>query len=142
MFGVLASLVALSGCRATPKIITLDIVTFNYYNRPIYDVFINDAGGGTSTAYPATGGGTIMGEQLRLGPQKVTWKLDGKIDMPNNGQTVIARNIPQLVNVPSDSVFLSVHVYPDETVELIPTVHYPSETEKGKVMALAAGATH
>lgn len=141
MFGVLASLVALSACKASPKTVILDIVTFNYWNRPIFDVFINGIWGGSSTAYPATGGGTIVGISMLLGPQTVTWRLDGKAGTPRNGETVTAKNKPVLADVPRDATCLSVHVYPDETVELIPTVYYPSETEKGKAMALAAGAT-
>ena len=48
-----------------------------------------------------------------------------------------AKNIPVLGPVPRDAVFLGVHIYPDETVELIPTRHYPPATEKGKAMAAA-----
>lgn len=117
--------------------VTLDVVTFNYWNRPILDVFIDGKAGDSSTAYPDTGGKTITGVQLRLGPQQVSWRLDGKKGTPRNGETVVAKNAPELRDVPSDAVFLGVHVYPDESVELIPSRHYPQPTAKGQAMAEA-----
>ena len=117
--------------------VTLDVVTFNYWNRPIFDVFIDGEAGETSTPYPQTGGKTISGVQLRLGPKQVTWRLDGKKGTPRNGEPVVAKNTPELRDVPPNAVFLAVHVYPDETVELIPSRHYPQATEKGKAMAAA-----
>lgn len=115
--------------------VSLDVVTFNYWDRFIYDVFVGGEGGDSSTPYPATGGSTIVGARFKPGPQKVTWKLDGEEGMPRNGEMVTAKNSPVLGPVPSDAVFLAVHVYPDETVELIPTRHYPRATEKGRAMA-------
>jgi hypothetical protein len=117
--------------------VTLDVVTFNYLSRPIFDVYIGGEVGDSSMPYPETGGGTIVGVQLRLGAQKVSWRLDGKRGTPRNGETVVAKNVPLLQDVPSDAVFLGVHVYPDETVELIPTRHYPQPTARGQAMASA-----
>lgn len=118
--------------------VTLDVVYFNYFNRPIFDAFIDNKGGGASTPYPHTGGTTISGVRLALGPKRVTWRLDGPEGMPRNGETILAKNSLALNAVPPDAEFLAVHIYPDETVELIPTVHYPRKTEKGNAMARAA----
>ncbi|OON62810.1 hypothetical protein B0920_05085 [Massilia sp. KIM] len=118
--------------------VTLDIVFFNYLNRPIFDAFIDGEAGGVSFPYPDTGGSTISGVRLRLGPKIVTWTLDGPKGMPRNGETVVARNKLELLQPPSNTEFLAVHIYPDETVELIPTIHYPRATEKGIAMARAA----
>lgn len=117
--------------------VTLDVVTFNYCNRPIYDVFIDGKSGDSSTAYPATGGSTISGVKLALGPKQVTWKLSGKRGMPRNGELVMAKNRLSLINVARDARFLAVHIYPDDTVELITSRHYPEATDKGKAMAAA-----
>ncbi|MEW6761875.1 MAG: hypothetical protein AB1437_13725 [Pseudomonadota bacterium] len=122
---------------AAPKNVTLDVVTFNYWNRPILDVFIDGRAGDSSTPYPDTGGKTIAGIKLRLGPKRVTWKLDGPRGTPRNGETVAARNLVELRNVPKDAVFLAIHIYPDETVELITSRHYPQPTAKGESMARA-----
>ena len=136
--GALAILFSLGACSSARRSVSLDVVTFNYWNRPIHDVFIDGKSGDSSTAYPQTGGSTITGVTLRLGPKRVTWKLDGKRGTPRNGETVTARNALELRDVPKDAVFLAIHIYPDETVELITSRHYPRKTEKGKSMALTA----
>ena len=136
--GMLAIVFSLGACSSARRSVSLDVVTFNYWNRPIHDVFIDGKSGDSSTAYPQTGGSTISGVKLRLGPKQVTWKLSGKRGTPRNGETVTARNALELRNVPKDAVFLAIHIYPDETVELITSRHYPGETEKGTSMALAA----
>lgn len=115
--------------------VTLDIVHFNYTARPIFDAFIDGKAGGTSSPYPATGGGTISGVTLTLGPKKVSWRLDGPPGTPGNGDTIVAKNSPVLTEVPKDAVYLGVHIYPDTTVELIPSRHYPRPTEKGIALA-------
>lgn len=117
--------------------VTLDVVYFNYYNRPIFDAFIDGKAGDSSTPYPYTGGSTISGVSLTLGPKKVTWRLDGPEGMPRNGETVVAKNRLELVGLPPGAEFLAVHIYPDETVELVASRHYPQKTEKGVAMALA-----
>jgi hypothetical protein len=131
----MASLFFLPSCRAPARTVTLDVVTFNYWSRPIYDVFVDGRGGDSSTAYPATGGSTITGVKLKLGPKTVTWKLDGHL--PRSGEMVTARNALELTEIPKNAVFLAVHIYPDETVELIATRHYPDATAKGRAMATA-----
>lgn len=107
---------------------------FNYLNRPIFDAYIDGKGGGVSFPYPDTGGATISGVTLELGPKIVHWRLDGPEGMPRNGDRVNATNAPTLSSVPDGACFLAVHIYPDYTVELIPTVHYPQETDKGQEM--------
>lgn len=136
--GALGLCFLLWACKSNPKTVTLDVVTFNYWNRPIYDVFIDGKSGDSSTAYPATGGSTISGVRLALGPKQVTWRLDGELHLPRNGDLVTARNVPHLTNVAADAHFLAVHIYPDETVELITSRHYPDSTAKGEAMAAAA----
>lgn len=135
--GMLAIVFSLGACSSARRSVSLDVVTFNYWNRPIYDVFIDGKSGDSSTAYPQTGGSTISGVKLRLGPKQVTWKLSGKRGTPRNGETVTARNALALSDVPKDAVFLAIHIYPDETVELITSHHYPRKTAKGISMALA-----
>lgn len=137
MLGLAALLLTLLGCKTRPRTVTLDVVTFNYLNRPIYDVFIDGKSGDSSTAYPVTGGSTIAGVKLRLGPKQVTWKLDGKRGTPGNGETVTAKNALQLDDVPRDAAFLAVHIYPDDTVELLASRHDPRPTEKGIAVATA-----
>lgn len=137
MMGAAALLLSLFACKTRPRAVSLDVVTFNYLDRPIFDVFIDGKSGDSSTAYPQTGGSTISGVQLKLGPKQVTWKLDGLEGTPRNGETVTVKNRLQLTDVPPDAVFLAIHIYPDETVELLTSRHYPDATEKGIAMATA-----
>ena len=60
----------LSACEEKPMTVTLDVVLFSYLDRPIFDVFVNNDVGHGSGVYPRTGGGTISGVKLKLGPQK------------------------------------------------------------------------
>ena len=111
--------------------VTLDIVFFNYLDRPIFDAFVDGKGGDSSYPYPETGGSTITGVTLSTGPKKVTWRLDGPTGAARNGETVTAKNTPVLPDVSGGARYLAVHIYPDETVELVVTRHYPRATEKG-----------
>lgn len=119
--------------------VNLDIVYFNYLDRPIFNAFIDGKGGDSSDPYPATGGSTITGVSLNLGVQKVSWVLGGPKGAPRNGEKVFARNSPSLSAIPADARYLGIHIYPDETVELIPTRQYPRATEKGIASSRSGG---
>jgi hypothetical protein len=41
--------------------------------------------------------------------------------MKNNGKTITSKNSPELVSIPGGR-YLGIHVYPDYTVDLIPSV--------------------
>jgi hypothetical protein len=125
----------LSACEAKPMTVSLDVVLFSYLERPIFDVFVGKRDIGVSSAYPTTGGGTDVGVQFNLGPQKVTWRLGGPEGMSRNGETVTAKNTPELKDIPSTARYLAVHIYPDETVEFIFSQHYPDFTEHGIKLA-------
>lgn len=53
--------------------------------------------------------------------------------MPRNGETVTAKNIPDLKDVPENAEYLSVHIYPDDTVEFVFTEHVPHPTPRGEI---------
>lgn len=137
LLGLAALLLTLLGCKTRPRTVNLDVVTFNYLDRFIFDVFIDGKSGDSSTPYPETGGSTISGVKLTVGPKHLTWTLDGPEGTPRNGETVTAKNTLQLTDVPPDHVFLAIHIYPDQTVELLTSRHYPRATEKGIAMATA-----
>ena len=52
--------------------VTFDVVTVNYWNRSIDDVFIDGKSVDSTTTYPATGGSTITGVKLSFGTKHVT----------------------------------------------------------------------
>lgn len=111
--------------------ITLNVVLFNYLDRPIFDVCVDGKVGESSSAYPSTGSGMITGVSLSLGPKKVTWRLDGPKGMSRNGEVVSNKNPLTLDDVMPGAKFLGVHIYPDETVDLIASVRVPRKTERG-----------
>lgn len=113
--------------------VTLDMVVFNYLDRPIFDIYVDGKGGDISMGYPSTGGSTMSGIEFQLGPKKVTWVLDGPEGTPRNGEKVTARNNVSLSDVPSDAQYLAVYIYPDETVELQTTKHYPRASARAKM---------
>lgn len=126
------SFLFLSACEAKPMTINLDVVLFSYLDRPIFDVYLNRTDIGVAGPWPYSGRGTMSGVHIPLGTQKITWRLGGPEGMARNGETVTAKNLPELKNVPRNSVFLGVHIYSDDTVELIPSEHFPDVSPRGQ----------
>ena len=132
-----AALVPLSACEAKPMTqITVDISVVDYFKRPIFDVFVNgrDFGGGAGV----NGLNSIeLGASVKLGHQKVTWRLGGPEGMARNGETVNAKNIPVLnaADIPKGVKWLALHIYPDDTVEFTFSKGTPGEhtTERGLI---------
>lgn len=114
--------------------VVLSVVLFNYLDRPIFDVFVDGKMGFGSDAFPATGGGIVTGVGFELGPKKVSWRLDGPAETPRNGETVFNKNPLRLDAVVPKAKYLGVHIYPDDTVELITSVGLHRATERGIVM--------
>lgn len=110
------------------EIVHLSISAYNYLARPLVEIRLNgkDVGGG--------GGSVITGVAVPLGLQVVTWRLDGPEGMAGNGDTVQAVNQPVLVRPDPKIRYLGVHIYPDNTVEVIPEEFWPEMTERGKAL--------
>jgi hypothetical protein len=123
---------AFTACEAKPMTVTLDVVWFMYIDRPTFEQFINGKGGDSSFGMPAVGGSTISGVTLPLGPQKITWRLDGPGGMARNGEQVTSKNIPELKDIPKSSRYLAIHIYPDDTAELLLSEHYPRPSQRGE----------
>lgn len=126
--GLLLSAVA----RARPRKVTLDLVFFSYLDRPILDICIGKTDIGVSNAYPYTGRGTRVGMTFLTGPHTVSWRLDGPLGTPRNGELVVSRNKPALENIPKEAKYLAVHVYPDDTAEFIFTQYFPGLSPRGE----------
>jgi len=113
--------------RSSMKYVVLDLVLFNYQNRPIFDVYLSEKWAGGAAAYGGGGGG-ITGVSIPLGPQTLTWRDAG------TGQTFVAKN-PLVITVdqiPSDAHYLGIHIYPDETVEFSFAKYLPEMTSRGR----------
>lgn len=115
---------------------TFEVVLFSYLNRPIFDVLLSGFDIGVAGAWAGnfSGGGSMSGVSVRYGPHKVSWRLGGPEGMARNGETVQAANEPALARPPANHRFLSVHIYPDRTVEIQTSEHFPDKTERGIAM--------
>ena len=118
-----AALLPLSACEAkTMTHVALDISVVDYFDRPIFDVFVNgrDFGGGAGI----NGLNSIeLGASVKLGPQKVTWRY------ADTGETIAAKNVPVLnaADIPKGVKWLALHIYPDDTVEFTFSKGTPGE---------------
>lgn len=124
---VAGGLILSSASEAKDMRVVLDLVVFNYLDRPIQAVTVDGAGYEVSGAYPETGKSTTVGFGFKLGPKTVTWRLDGPKGAPRNDEKVQNKNPLELSRsqIVPGAKFLSVHIYPDDTVELITTVNFP-----------------
>ena len=113
-----------------------DVALHSYLDRPIFDVYLNGTDIGVAAGQPHRGAGGLMtGVAVPLGPQVISWRLDG-VDkegkpLKDNGGTVKAKNQPVLTHPDPKKSYLGVHIYPDNTVEVIPQPYWPEKTAKG-----------
>lgn len=113
----------------------LNISLYSYLDRPIFDVDMNGTDFMSALGHSFHGSNAVMVEQLiTLGPQVVTWRLDGPEGTPRNGETVRAKNTPILNEIPNGVKWLALHIYDDETVEikLSKGSKFELETERGR----------
>lgn len=147
--GVLAliglSILSIPACGEKHMRTYLHISLFSYLDRPIFDVYMNETDFMGAMAYAFNGANAVMTDQpITLGPQMVSWRLDGPKGTPRNGETVRAKNIPLLTNIPKDVKWLALHIYDDDTVEIKLSKGSGSEleTERGKRFIAEWSTTH
>jgi hypothetical protein len=121
------------GNLSMAKEIVMDVVVFNYTNRPIYEVLLNHKVDGGGAAYDG-GRGIVVGVTVPIGPQNLTWRLGGPRGMARNGETVKAKNSLVLApeQIPSDARYMAIHIYQDETAELTFARYLPDPTPRGQ----------
>lgn len=128
-------LLFISACKAKPMRTYLDISLFSYLDRPVFDVLMNKTNFMGAVAHAFYGSnGAMLRQPVTLGPQTVTWVLDGPEGSQRNGELVTAKNKPVLSEVPVDAKWLAFHIYDDDTVEIKLSKGTPDElqTERGK----------
>lgn len=114
-----SSIFLLSSCGAKSMRVFLNISLFSYLDRPIFDVDMNGTDFMSALERSFYGSNAVMVQQpIKLGPQKVTWRLDGPEGAPRNGDLITAKNIPVLDEIPRGVKWLALHIYNDETVEI------------------------
>lgn len=119
------------------KKITLDVVLFSYLDRPIFDVYLDGGDIGLAGAWPHSGKAVMTAVNIPFGPQTLTWRLDGPKGTPRNGETVTAKNSLALTTdqIPPNAGYLGVHIYPDDTAELIVSQYMPEKSLRGQQIA-------
>jgi hypothetical protein len=104
-----------------------DVDLKSYLDYPIFDVYLNGKDIGVDGGPPHGGtSGLMTGVPVRPGPQVITWRSAG------TGETTKATNQPTLTRADAKHRYLGVHIYPDNTVELIPEDHWPEQTARGE----------
>ncbi len=111
------------------QVVYLDVAGHDYLERPIFDIRLNGIEIGS-------GGALMTGVPIKLGPQVLSWR-DAE-----TGVTTKARNTPEVKSVDSQFRYLGVHIYPDNTVEVIPERFWPDKTERGEAIIRSRGGEH
>lgn len=111
----------------------LNISLYSYLDRPIFDVYMNGTDFLSAAAHAFYGSnGVMLAQTITLGPQKVTWRLDGPEGMERNGEVVTAKNSPILKDIPKDIKWLALHIYDDDTVEITLSKGTPDELDSAR----------
>jgi hypothetical protein len=116
------------------KEIIVDVMVFNYYDIPIFDVHLNGEIIGGSASLPDSPYGqfgTVAGVAVPIGSQKLNWRDAG------SGKTFNVKNPLKITaeQIPSNAQSLGVHIYPDETAELIFSSDVLEQSKRGLAYA-------
>lgn len=114
----------------------LDVEMFSYIDRAIGDIIFNSTDLGVMNKYGGTG--LITGVRIPFGLQTLTWMLDGPKGTPRNGEIVKIKNTLRVSpeQIPPETQYLGLHLYPDDTAEIIFSESMPEESARGrKIMA-------
>lgn len=111
----------------------LDVYIFNYSDRTLLDVSVNGVRMGSPGPYPYSGRRNKVGARFNDGPQTVTWRV-AVPDGQEPGQVVRSSNSPTMGEIPSDARNLSIHIYPDSTVEFNFSRRVPVLSKRGEAI--------
>lgn len=116
------------------KDMVLNVEMFSYVDQGTVNISFNGTGLGVMGRYGGTG--TIVGVRVPFGIQKLKWKIDGPKGTPRTGEVVTVKN--QLViypgQIPDQTRYLGLHLYPDDTVEITFSESIPERTSRGMAL--------
>lgn len=101
------------------KAMDMNVVVFNYWPRPMADVYVDGqhVGAGYGAFGPGgTGGKISCCHKVRTGEVQVKWMLDGPPGDPLTGTSMSAA--ARLGAIKPGARYLGVYLYPDGTVAL------------------------
>lgn len=112
----------------------LDVVLYSFIPRPIFDIFLSGTDLGLAAPYRGTS--VVTGVRLPYGVQKLTWRLDGPEGTPGNGDTVTLKNtiVIQPEQIPEDTYYMGIYLYPDSTAEVVFTKYIPGNSKRGEAI--------
>ncbi len=122
--GLLCFLVSSCGLQAE----NLNVVVFNYWPRPMADVYVDGqhVGAGFGAYGPGgTGGKISCCHEARTGKVEIKWMLGGGEDDPMTGNMMSA--VAELKEIKPNARYLGVYLYPDGTVALDTARGIPDE---------------
>ncbi len=97
----------------------INVSLFNYLDRPIFDVMMNGEHFMSAAAHGFYGENAVLAmQEITLGRQVVSWKLDGPEQMSGNGHLITAKNVPVITEIAERMKWLGLHIYPDYTIEI------------------------
>lgn len=136
--GLMMPLVACGqGGKKMPKGIVLNVEMISYVDHVITNIIFNGEDLGVMNKFGATG--TIAGVRIPFGIQTLRWELDGPEGTPRIGEIVTLKN--QLVvlpeQIPAGTHYLGLHLYPDDTAEIIFSESVPEVSARGKKIRAA-----
>ena len=105
----------------------MNVVVFNYWHRPLVDVYVNDqhVGAGFASHYRdgGTGGSITCCVPIKSGNINIKWMLGGGPTDSDVGKIMTAT--AKLDNIKPGAKYLGVYLYEDGTVELDTGVGIP-----------------
>lgn len=127
----LLMLPTLSACGKSGGTV-LDVVLYSFIPRPIFDIFLSGHPLGVASPYGGTS--IVTSVWLPYGAQKLTWRLDGPEGTEGNGDTVSLKNsiVIQPQQIPKDSIYMGIYLYPDNTAEVVFSKHIPGNSKRGE----------
>lgn len=131
--GLLSPLVACGkGGKPMQKKYGFDVMAFNFLDRPILDIHLNGLDIGVASKYGMSG--VVGGVPVPMGPQTLSWRLDGPRGTPGNGERVTTQSVIVLKEneIPPDAEYLGIYIYPDNTVEFIFSKFIPANSARGR----------
>ncbi|MDO8032785.1 hypothetical protein O3297_05135 [Janthinobacterium sp. SUN128] len=125
------------GGKKMQKGIVLNVEMISYVDHVITNIIFNGEDLGVMNKFGATG--TIAGVHIPFGIQTLHWELDGPKGTPRIGEVVTLKN--QLVilpeQIPAGTRYLGLHLYPDDTAEIIFSESVPDVSARGKKIRAA-----
>lgn len=132
----LGFLVPLVACgqegRKMRDYVMLDVEMFSYVDRVIVDIIFDGTDLGVMNKYGGTG--LITGVRIPFGAQTLTYTLGGPEGVIRENKKIRNTLAVSPVQIPKDAQYAGLHLYPDNTAEIIFSESMPERTVRGRTI--------